>query len=73
MLERNRRTKLCPERFQDEHENTFDVVFTVTERVYDAVLEELNSRDTKEYQPVHIININVEDNHQEATNFQNII
>jgi len=66
MLDRNRRTKLCPERFQDDHEHTFDVIFTVTERVYDAVLEELNSRDATEYQPVHVININIEDNHEEA-------
>jgi len=31
------------------------------------VLEELNSRDATEYQPVHVININIEDNHEEAT------
>lgn len=39
MLDRNRRIKLCPERFQDEHEEEFDIVITAEERVYDQVIE----------------------------------
>lgn len=38
MLDRNRRLKPRPERFQDCNEK-FDVVFTVDERVYDQVIE----------------------------------
>ena len=38
MLERNKRIKPTPERFQDACEE-FDVIFTVEERIYDAVLE----------------------------------
>ena len=38
MLERNKRIKPTPERFQDTSEE-FDVIFTVEERIYDAVLE----------------------------------
>ena len=38
MLERNKRIKAYPERFQDSTEE-FDVIFTVEERIYDAVLE----------------------------------
>ena len=38
MLDRNRRIKPKPERFQDVVEE-FDVIFTVEERIYDAVLE----------------------------------
>ena len=38
MLERNKRIKKFPERFQ-EAEEEFDVIFTVEERIYDAVLE----------------------------------
>ena len=38
MLDRNRRIKSCPERFQETDEQ-FDVIFTVEERIYDAVLE----------------------------------
>ena len=38
MLDRNRRLKQRPERFQDCHE-TFDLIITVEERVYDQVVE----------------------------------
>ena len=38
MLDRNRRIKPHPERFQ-ETEEEFDLVVTVEERVYDQVIE----------------------------------
>ena len=38
MLDRNRRIKPKPERFQDVVEE-FDVIFTVEERIYDAAIE----------------------------------
>lgn len=38
MLDRNRRIKSHPERFQSCYE-TFDVIFTAEERVYDQVVE----------------------------------
>ena len=38
MLDRNRRIKAHPERFQ-ETEEEFDLVVTVEERVYDQVIE----------------------------------
>lgn len=38
MLDRNRRIKPTPERFQ-ECKETFDVIFTVEERIFDQVLE----------------------------------
>jgi len=38
MLDRNRRIKPHPERFQDSKER-FDVIFTCEERVYDQVVE----------------------------------
>lgn len=38
MLDRNRRIKEAPERFQDYHEK-FDVIITCEERVYDQVVE----------------------------------
>lgn len=38
MLDRNRRIKPRPERFQDADEK-FDVIVTCEERVYDQVLE----------------------------------
>ncbi|XP_023243172.1 RNA polymerase II subunit A C-terminal domain phosphatase SSU72 [Centruroides vittatus] len=66
MLDRNRRIKSHPERFQTCYEK-FDVIFTVEERVYDQVVEELASRTPIENTPVHIINIDIQDNHEEAT------
>ena len=41
MLDRNRRIKPRPERFQDTEEN-FDIVITAEERVYDQVMESKN-------------------------------
>jgi len=38
MLDRNRRIKLKPERFQDA-KSQFDVIFTAEERVFDQVIE----------------------------------
>jgi len=67
MLDRNRRIKLCPQRFQDEHDEMFDIVITAEERVYDQVIEEMGRRDPESYTPVHVINIDIQDNHEEAT------
>ncbi len=90
MLERNKRIKEKPERFQDCKEE-FDVIFTVEERVFDQVVEglfeiflqpnvpkmfwifvstkkkDLESREKNTNQPIHVINIDVCDNHEDAT------
>lgn len=66
MLDRNRRLKPRPERFQKCFDK-FDVVFTCEERVYDQVVEELSNRTPTDNTPVHVINIDVQDNHEEAT------
>uniref|UniRef100_A0A8B9LDH4 RNA polymerase II subunit A C-terminal domain phosphatase SSU72 n=1 Tax=Astyanax mexicanus TaxID=7994 RepID=A0A8B9LDH4_ASTMX len=66
MLERNKRIKQRPERFQS-CKDQFDLVITCEERVYDQVLEDLNSREQETFQPVHVINVDIQDNHEEAT------
>lgn len=66
MLERNKRIKSKPERFQ-ECRDQFEVIFTVEERVFDLVIEDLENREKTLNQPVHIINIDVADNHEDAT------
>ncbi|KAM7444432.1 RNA polymerase II subunit A C-terminal domain phosphatase [Porites harrisoni] len=66
MLDRNRRIKPHPERFQ-ETEEEFDLVVTVEERVYDQVTEHLHSRGAQNYAPVHVVNLDIQDNHEEAT------
>ncbi|UYV81916.1 SSU72 [Cordylochernes scorpioides] len=66
MLDRNRRIKPHPEQFQT-CQDIFDVIFTAEERVYDQVVEELASRSPIDNTPVHVINIDIMDNHEEAT------
>uniref|UniRef100_A0A673TXB1 RNA polymerase II subunit A C-terminal domain phosphatase SSU72 n=1 Tax=Suricata suricatta TaxID=37032 RepID=A0A673TXB1_SURSU len=66
MLDRNRRIKPRPERFQN-CQDVFDLIVTCEERVYDQVVEELNSREQVTCQPVHVINVDIEDNLKEAT------
>ncbi|XP_070508403.1 RNA polymerase II subunit A C-terminal domain phosphatase SSU72 [Chironomus tepperi] len=65
MLDRNRRLKLAPERFQNCQER-FEVIITCEERVYDQVVEFLETKGNVANIPVHIINIDITDNHDEA-------
>lgn len=65
MLDRNRRIKHAPEKFQTCEEK-FDVIISCEERVYDQIIEFLDNRETKSNTPVHVINIDIPDNHDEA-------
>jgi len=66
MLDRNRIIKPRPDRLQDS-EKQFDVIMTAEERVYDQVLEHFEQRGSKEDQLVHVINMDIQDNQEEAT------
>ncbi|KAL3862358.1 hypothetical protein ACJMK2_008330 [Sinanodonta woodiana] len=66
MLDRNRRIKPKPERFQ-ACKDIFDIIITCEERVYDQLLEDLETREKVENHPVHVINVDIQDNHEEAT------
>jgi len=67
MLDRNRRIKKGPQRLQDTRKK-YDIIFTAEERVYDQVLEHFSSDTCSIYnQPVHVINLDIQDNHEEAT------
>ncbi|KRY76058.1 RNA polymerase II subunit A C-terminal domain phosphatase SSU72, partial [Trichinella pseudospiralis] len=76
MLDRNRRIKPHPERFQ-EYKGLSDVIICCEERVYDQVFEcnwfhlffefILMNIEMKHCHLVHLINIDIRDNHEEAT------
>ncbi|XP_039736343.1 RNA polymerase II subunit A C-terminal domain phosphatase SSU72-like [Pteropus medius] len=66
MLARNKRIKPRPERFQDCND-PFDLILTCDERVYDYVVEDLNAREQETFQLVHVINVDIPDNEEEAT------
>eukprot|EP00095_Tigriopus_kingsejongensis_P007340 maker-scaffold589_size129586-snap-gene-0.46 protein:Tk07340 transcript:maker-scaffold589_size129586-snap-gene-0.46-mRNA-1 annotation:"hypothetical protein DAPPUDRAFT_39456" len=68
ILDRNRRIKPKPEKFTDIFDtDKFDIILTVEERVYDNVLTSFEERDSQHEQPVHIINMDVVDNPEDAT------
>jgi len=66
IMERNRRIKTGPERFQ-ECARQFEIILTVEEKVYDQVLESFAAREAESETPVHVINMNVVDNPEDAT------
>uniref|UniRef100_J3N6B8 RNA polymerase II subunit A C-terminal domain phosphatase SSU72 n=1 Tax=Oryza brachyantha TaxID=4533 RepID=J3N6B8_ORYBR len=67
MLKRNSAVKATPQRWQDNAgDGPFDVVLTFEEKVFDSVLEDLNSREQRLINTVLIINMDVKDNHEEA-------
>jgi len=66
ILERNRRLKEKPERF-DEAPEHFDVIITCEEKCYDAVLAVFEERTSSREQPVHVLNMDIVDNQEDAT------
>ncbi|EMR09102.1 hypothetical protein PNEG_02446 [Pneumocystis murina B123] len=65
MLDRNRKIKNFPERWQDNRD-IFDIVITCEERCFDTVCEDLINRGQLMNRIVHVINVDIKDNHEEA-------
>ena len=66
MLDRNLRVKTAPERWQDEKVRVFDVAITYEERVYDALVDDMEEKGSKTFQILHVLGLDVRDNHVEA-------
>ncbi|KAM5257215.1 RNA polymerase II subunit A C-terminal domain phosphatase SSU72-like [Ctenodactylus gundi] len=65
LLDRNQRIKPRPERFQS-CQDAFDLILTCDEGVYDLVVAELSSREQVTRQPVHVVNVDIADDAEEA-------
>lgn len=65
MLERNKKLKSGPQRFQNST-NPFDVIFTCEERCFDIVCEDLREREVKLNKVVHVINFDIPDTPEDA-------
>lgn len=65
LMERNKKIKPAPQRFQEAKE-MFDVIVTCEERCFGIVCEEIQERGIKYNRPVHIVNFDITDNQEEA-------
>uniref|UniRef100_A0A914HUG9 RNA polymerase II subunit A C-terminal domain phosphatase SSU72 n=1 Tax=Globodera rostochiensis TaxID=31243 RepID=A0A914HUG9_GLORO len=66
MLDRNRRIKKFPQKFQN-CKDKFCVIICLEERVYDQIVEFMQTRESITGESVHVINFDIQDNHEEAT------
>mmetsp|Transcript_4751 Transcript_4751/g.5989 ORF Transcript_4751/g.5989 Transcript_4751/m.5989 type:complete len:262 (-) Transcript_4751:963-1748(-) len=69
MLDRNISIKEGPERWQEMESSEIaklDVVFCFEGRVFDLLIEDLEGREPQEFEPIHVLNLEVKDNADEA-------
>lgn len=73
LLDRNRRIKRNPEKFQDVKAYDFNVVFCCEERVFDQAIEHLYAvaseaalEQRNDVGSLHLVNIKIIDNHEDA-------
>jgi RNA polymerase II subunit A C-terminal domain phosphatase SSU72 len=66
MLGRNLRVKRAPERWQDEVSKEYNVAITYEERVFDALVDDMEERRRASFRALHVLGLDVRDNHKEA-------
>jgi RNA polymerase II subunit A C-terminal domain phosphatase SSU72 len=66
MLDRNLRVKQAPERWQDETTKEYNVAVTYEERVFDALVDDMEERRRGSFRALHVLGLDVRDNHTEA-------
>ncbi|KAJ5390004.1 RNA polymerase II subunit A C-terminal domain phosphatase ssu72 [Penicillium cataractarum] len=66
MLDRNRNLKWGPERFQDWVPGQPRLEHISKERCWDAVVDDLMNKGNTLNRPVHVFNVDIKDNHEEA-------
>ncbi|XP_055403634.1 RNA polymerase II subunit A C-terminal domain phosphatase SSU72 like protein 3-like isoform X1 [Bubalus kerabau] len=66
ILKRNERIKPGPERFQ-ECPDPFDIIFTCGQRAYNRVVADLCARDQETWQPVLVVNVDIDDTLEAAS------
>jgi RNA polymerase II subunit A C-terminal domain phosphatase SSU72 len=66
LLDRNRRIKPAPQRFQDSTA-PYDIIITCEERCFDLVAEELAHRAGRGNRPCHVVNFDIKDTPEDAT------
>ncbi len=65
LLDRNRRIKAAPQRFQDS-QHPYDIILTCEERCFTLVCEELAGRPIRLNRPVHVVNFDIKDTPEDA-------
>eukprot|EP01147_Barroeca_monosierra_P010332 gene10332-2473_t len=67
MLDRNRRIKPHPEKFQHATEERFDVIITCETRIFDETFRDMQQRESDSGKSTHICNLDIKDTHESAT------
>lgn len=69
LCRRGAAVKLAPQRWQDMPSSfvaTHDVVIAFEERIFDAVVEDLQTREPENFDPLHVVCLDTKDNPHEA-------
>lgn len=66
LLDRNRKIKESPQRFQDSATQHYDIIITCEERCFDLVCDDLMHRSVKWNKPCYVINFDITDTPEDA-------